>query len=596
MDARIYGIVKGCGDLEEQIGRILDVARPQDFAEVMAYLLRKTMNAFKASPSTHRRFLDRMPPEVVGKFAPGLLSFYFGVLKDQKVKAGVREAALDATRYVLEQAPRLDSVSETRIHDFFYFNRRTEFKDIYIACVQRFRTARRVFFVSELVVLGHEVADGDYDEVNERIEEVFSVPLVRRLLGIGKYRNNKEVFDRLVQMYGEGEDVADIIWEIQKRYEVKGGVMELYAANEETTRQILLTNDLKRIERFFGNATCVPLHVDVIGKYLELCSSAEEVLGCGLCKRFDVRGMISGSYDELLEYAFSRLASNPRVVINLMGVEFQPRVEDFILQSLELISRCPDTQKLGQYLAFIKIVVGKGCLRRSTLRKIFDGLVYLDNKDYRVRCMKYEVLGEVFAQYALMDEAIEYIAHLDMAQERERRKCIEAGDEALRRADTRNIDEDNTKVLAAIIWDELVITPEEGELKAVSAILRRIVDATGMFYESRISKSSFILHLVDRHGISGFNETKRRCMDEFFGLLTAITKFRLSKRLLERMLLVSLDYFHIFDVTELIRAIVRNDKYYCLFIFYNLRRSAAKTLSRGVVELLKRLLREAQEL
>ena len=156
MDATIYSIVKRHGDLEEQISRILDVVKPVDSVEVMAYLLRRTMDIFRETSSVHCCLLDRMPPEVISRFAPGLLSFYFCLLKDEKTKASAREAAMSATRRVLEQGSWLDSASETRIHDFFYFNRRAEFKDIYAVCMRRFKTAKRAFFVSELIVLGQD--------------------------------------------------------------------------------------------------------------------------------------------------------------------------------------------------------------------------------------------------------------------------------------------------------------------------------------------------------------------------------------------------------------------------------------------------------
>nr|AGE95028.1 hypothetical protein ECU08_0620 [Encephalitozoon cuniculi] len=595
MDARIYEIIKKNDDLEEQIKKILGAVKPLDVSEVMAYLMKKTMDVFRADPSVHCYLLGRVPLELITRFAPGLLSFYFCLLRDQKTKGMVRNAALDSVKHVLESVSELDDTSEAKIHEFFRFYGGLGVEEIYIICARRFRTSRKVFFISELLVLGHQLEDDDYSAVNDKIEEVFSPGLVRRLLDRGKYRNNEEVFDKLVRMYGEGEDVADIISRIQERYDVKNAVLELCVVNEETTRQVLQTNDLEKIERFFRNAVDVPLHIDVIGKYLELCESPRQILGCRISKRLDIRKIISEDYDEFLEYAFNRLALHPRILINLVGIEFRPKMEDFILQLIEFVSGCSDVEKLGLYLRFVKIVVEKNCLRRSILKRIFEGLVYLDNEDCRIRCMKYEILGELFGQYALMDKAIEHAARLDGSDKEHGTECKCLGSrDILERVDTRSLDEDNANVLAAIMWDELIMTPAEGELMAISILLRRIIDSTGMFYGNRVSKSSFVLHLIDRHGIARFNETRRRMTDEFFRLLGSMAKLSLSKNLLEKMFLISLDYFYIFDVDDLIRAIIENDRYHCLFILYNLTRSREKMLSKKLLEFLKKSLREAQ--
>ncbi|WEL39214.1 hypothetical protein PFJ87_08g00730 [Encephalitozoon hellem] len=594
MDSRIYEIIKRNGDLEEQIDKILSVVNPLSISEVIAYLLKRTMDMFRGNPSFHRYLLNRMPSELITKFAPGLLSFYFCLLKDHKIKNIVVKAAVESIMYVLGSVPGLDGNSEKKIHEFFYFHKSPEFESIYKICAQKFRTRRKVFFISELLLLGSPLEDNDYDAVNDNIEEIFSPDLVRKLLDQGKYRNNEEIFSKLVCMYRKGEDVSDIISRIQEGYSVKDGVVELYPVNEETTGNVLQTNDLKRIERFFRDADHIPMHVNVIGKYLELCESPKQVLECNICRRFEVVRMIREDYDQFLEYAFNRLESSPRVLINLIGIEFRPKLEDFILQSIEFISKHNDTKRLCMYLCFIKIVVGKDCLRRSILRRIFDGLVYFDSEDYRIRCMKYEILSELFTQYGMMDRAIEddgcsNMPHKECGVERRSPSCKDIS----MRIDTNNIDEDNVNVLAATVWNELVITPDEGELMAISILLKRIIDSTGMFYESRIGKSSFILHLIDMHKISRFNETRRRVVKEFLCLLESMTKFSLSKKLLERMFLISLDYFHIFDTSHLIQAIIGNDRYYCLFILYCLNRSKEKILSKKLLEFLKKSLKDA---
>ncbi|AFN83477.1 hypothetical protein EROM_080570 [Encephalitozoon romaleae SJ-2008] len=596
MDGRIYEIIKKSGDLEEQIDKILSISHPLGSSEVVAYLLKRTMDMFGKDPLSHSRLLNGIPSSLITKFAPGLLSFYFCLLKDQKTRSRIREAATVSMKHVLESVSRLDDNSEGKIHEFFYFHKRPEFEDIYRVCAQKFKTRRRLFFISELLLLGHLLEDNDYDAVNDSIEEVFSPDLIRKLLDRGKYRNNEEIFNRLVWMYKRGEDVSDVISRIQERHNVKDGVAELFPVNKETTRNILQTNDLKRIERFFRDADHIPMHINVIGKYLELCESPKQVLECNISRRFEIQKMIIEDYDKFLEYAFNGLEDSPRILINLIGIEFRPKLEDFILQSMEFISRCNDAKRLCMYLYFMKIVVGKDCLRRSILRRIFDGLVYLDNEDYRIRCMKYEILGELFVQYALMDKAIENDAYSNAPHKEKDIECrCPVSEDILRRVDTKNIDEDNVNVLAAIIWNELAITPVEGELMAISILLRKIIDSTGMFYENRIAKSSFILHLVDMHGISRFNETKRRSTEEFLRLLGSMARFNLSKKFLKKMFLISLDYFHILDTSCLIRAIIKNDRYHCLFMLCNLSKSKEKILSKKLLEFLKKSLKEAQE-
>lgn len=596
MDGRIYEIIKKSGDLEDQIDKILSIVNPSTSSEVVAYLLKRTMDMFRKDSSSHNHLLNRIPPSLITKFTPGLLSFYFGLLKDQKTKSGIREAATVSMKYVLESVSRLDDSSEGKIHEFFYFHKSSGFEDIYRICAQKFKTRRKLFFISELLLLGDFLEDKDYDAVNDNIEEMFSPDLIRKLLDRGKYKNNEEIFSRLVWMYKKGEDVSDVISRIQERYNVKDGVAELFPVNKETTRNILQTNDLKRIERFFMDADHIPMHVNVIGKYLELCKSPKQVLECNISRRFEIQKMIVEDYDKFLEYAFNRLEDSPRTLINLIGIEFRPKLEDFILQSIEFIGRCNDTKRLCMYLYFMKIVVGKDCLRRSILRRIFDGLVYLDNEDYRVRCMKYEILSELFVQYSLMDKAIEYDAYSSVPhKENDIESRCPVSEDILRRVDTKNIDEDNVNVLAATMWEELAITPVEGELMAISILLRKIIDSTGMFYENRIAKSSFILHLVDMHGISRFNETKRRSTEEFLRLLGSMARFNLSKKILEKMFLISLDYFHILDTGHLIRAIIMNDRYHCLFMVCNLNRSKEKILSKKLLEFLKKSLKEAQE-
>ncbi|ADM11991.1 uncharacterized protein Eint_080560 [Encephalitozoon intestinalis ATCC 50506] len=596
MSSRIYEVIKEEGSLEEQIKKILKMGVLADSSEILAYFLRKTMDVFKEDPSIHHYLLNRIPSELITRFVPGLLSFYFSLLKDQKTNRRTERMVIDSIKHVLESAARLNDVAEARIHEFFYFRRGPMFEEIYKICAQKFKTSRRVFFISELLLLGYPLEDSDYDAINEGIEEIFSLELIRKLLDREKYRNNEEIFEKLIQMYKKGEDVSDIILRIQETCGVVCRVPELCVVNKETTRTVLDTNDLRKIEMFLRNATDVPLHVEVIGKYLELCDSPKQVLGSDVWKRLNVRKVVSENYDELLEYAFNKLKTSPRILINLIGIEFRPKLEDFILQSIEFVSRCSDAKDLSLYLYFLKVVVEKNFLRRSILRRIFDGLIYLDNEDYRVRCMKYEVLGELFVQYSLLDKAIEHSRHLNESQKTWNVECTcSIPENIFERVDTRDVDEDNVNVLAAIAWDELTIVPAEGELMAVSVFLKKIIDSTGMFYENRISKSNFILHLVDLHGISRFNETKRRLMDEFFQLLGSIVRFSLSKKLLSKMFLISLDYFHIFDTSCLIRSIVRNDRYYCLFIFYNLAKNKEKTLSKKLLEFLKKSLRESQE-
>lgn len=583
MNSRVYEIVKKHKDVSEQVRTVMETTELLESPEVVAYLLKQSLSIFRDMPDLHLDLMGRVPEDVVCSFAPGLLSGYFRILKGPKNKSSVRSAAVEAVKYVLSRISGFDEESEKNIHEFFYFNGEEGFGELYAICAQKFKTSRRVFFMSRLLLLDHPLSEDEYRMLNERMEEVFSPEVVSKLVSIGRYENNEAVFGRLVDMYHKGAEVGEIISRIQDRHQVEGCVLELCPVNEATMREVLATNDLRKIEVFLRNTDHVPLHVDVVKKFLELGTSSDDILRSNFGRRFGIARMVSEDYDELLEYAFNRMDTDARVLINLINIEFRPKVDEFVFQCIDLIYRNTDLERLGQYLYFLKVVVEKNCLRRSVLRRMFDGLVYLDHEDHRVRCGKYEILSGLLGQYFLMDEWIE-------VQKETSSRTAECGMSG--RIDSCDIDTDNVKVLAATLWDELNIVPVDGELMAVSYLLKKIVDVTGTFYESRITRSNLIFHLIERHGIDGFSEVRRGRMDAFLGLLgSVITSFHMSKDVFNRVFLVLMDYFHLFDTKRLMEMMVRKDKYHCLYIVH--KRLARGRMSENLRRFLKKTLLEA---
>lgn len=595
MSSKIYELVRKHTDLGERVNAILEVVDPTEAPGVMAYLLKQTLEVLRGDPCLHYCLVTRLPADVICRFIPGLLSAYFRVLRDHKTRDAVKNTVVKTLECVLSLDIVLDEVSETNIHDFFYFNRESMFEEIYVICSQRFRSSKRIFFVIELLLLGRELDENDYVLINENIEEVFTPELIGRLLDLERYKNNENVFGRLVRMYNKGKDVGGIIARIQCRYAVKDCVVELCPVNEATTRSILLTNDLKKIDLFIRNANHVPLRQEIVKRYLELSTSPEEILDSEFGRRFNISRMISEDYDELLEYAFSRMQMDIGALINLVRIEFRPRVDDFIFRSIDFVHGCCNAEELGKHLCFLKIAVWSKCLRRSVLRRIFDGLVYLDHDDYRIRCAKYEIFSELLEQYALMDRVIEnelYVkdgdseCHIRDVMLRERQQI-------LKRIDTKDIDEDNVKVLVAVLWEEISITPLENELMAISLLLKKIVDLTGSFYEARMTRSNFISHLIEQHGISEFNETKRRRTNEFFSLLESIIlNYKLSKNMFGSILFILMDYFHIFNLESMLQMMVKKDKHHCLYILYRHNHSGRR-ISSDLRAFLKKSLLEA---
>lgn len=535
--------------LEECIEAVLNAVDPLRHPEAVAYLFRQTMDAFQQRPDIHLGLLHRVPDPVVSRFAPGLLSAYFRVLKDCKSTCVLRTAAADAVEHVLCLDIVLSEESEKNIHDFFYFHRSSEFRRIYIVCAQKFRAERRTLFLRELLLLDHVLEDKEYTLLNRTIGEI-SLETVDKLLQIDRYENSDDVFECLVEMYRRGEDVGDIVSRIQRRFGIRE-VPELCPVDESTTREMLQTNNLARIKVFLKNADHVPIRTDVVKKCLELCESPGELEDC--LGRFDIRRMVSEEYDELLEHAFGMMETNIRVLLNLMAIEFRPRMDELVFRSVDFVAQSGDAERIAQHLYFLKTVAEKRCLRRSVVRGLFDGIVYLDHSDCRVRCAKYEILSSILEQYGEMD------------------RQIDAAGENPGAVDT---DQDNVNVLVATAWDELNVVPVEDELVAVLLLLNKMVELTGTFLESRMTQSGFLLHLIGRQNVGQFSETRRRKMDVFLAFLhTIIRQFRLSKEVFGATLSLLLDYFHILGTRQLIAALAERDRYLCLYVIHRRRLS-----------------------
>ncbi|KHN69135.1 hypothetical protein M896_090600 [Ordospora colligata OC4] len=599
MDAKVYKIVKEEGNVEERMRKILSLKDSLGCREAVAYLLKESMSLITISPEIHLNVLSRIPTDVVGNFMPGLLSFYFTVLKDVKTRAEVRRYMIQSMEHVMESVDVFDAESERRIYEFLYFNRNQEYKNAYYVCYKKLKNEGRAFFASELLLLGHQLEEDDYDIINSKAVEVFSPRLVSRLLEIGRYVHSDEVFDMLVKMYERGEEVHRIIYEIQRMYGIRR-VLELCVVNEENTLAVLHTNSIEKIERYLAETDWIPMHVEVVGKYLEICESTEDVVDSMLFRRMGVQRMVSEHYDELIEYGTRILATNAQVLINLIGIELRPRISDAVIEVVELLSETGSLCILSQQLYFVKEVVEKRCMRRSTLRRIFDGLVYLDNADYRVRCMKYEIIAEILDQYALMDMAIErrcsardgFATEVNEADNTMHKTCDVSAHlniyDVL--ADSKCVDDDNVNVLVAILWNEITTIPVEGEIKAICILVGKIIDVSGKFIESRIVKSGFIQCIMDQQKVCGFNETKRNAVEALIRLLEIMMSYELTKPMFYKVFVFLLEYFHVLDVTHLLEAMIRNDKYYCLLIYHQLYVNACKVPSKQLkVFLIKNL-------
>ncbi|KAH9411000.1 hypothetical protein HK407_09g14150 [Ordospora pajunii] len=602
MDAEVYRILKEEGDVEERMCRILSLKDSMGCKEAVAYLLKESMNMIAVSPEMHWNVLSKVPTDFIGGFMPGLLSLYFNVLKDVKTHARTRRSVIRSMEYVIESVDVFDDESERRIYEFFYFNRNAEYENGYRVCYRKLKKEGRAFFASELLLLGHQLEEEDYEVINSKAVELFSPRLVGRLLEDGRYVHSEEVFEMLVQMYERGEEVGKTIYEIQRMCGIRR-VLELCVVNEENTPAVLHTNRIEKIERYLAETDWIPMHVEVVGKYLEICKSADEVIRSMLFRRMGLHKMVSEHYDELVEYGSRMMTTNAQVLINLIGIEFRPRVSDVVLEVIELVSETRSVEILSQQLYFVKAVVEKRCMRRSILRRIFDGLVYLDNADYRVRCMKYEIIAEILDQYVLMDIVIEgrYSKHDGFTTERNEdsgnriyKICKLNGypDVPDGLVDSECIDEDNVNVLVATLWNEITTVPVEGEMKAVCILLRKMIDVSGKFIESRIMKSGFVLCLMDQHKVCGFNETKRNAVNALLGLLEMLMSYELTKPMFRRVFVFLVEYFHVIDVTHLLEVMIRNDRYYCLLIYHELYVNACKAPSRQLKAFLMKSLRK----
>jgi hypothetical protein len=567
MSSMLYRILRESRDPRHVVGRVLSTEGFVYTSDASAFLLKTSLDLFRAAPDLHLSLLKRIPGETIAGFVPGLMSRYFALLKDDKIRSSTREAAVASILHVLSSIPGLDEASEEHILAFFCFNNRSEFQEIYAACAGIFGIKRKTFFLVELMLRGHELLESEYAVINENLEEYFHVGAVERLVDIGKYRNNECVFKKIKEMYLEGEDVDGLIQKIQSKFEVGDPVLELCSPTELVTREVLETNDLGRIEKFVGNAAVLPLECEVVKKYLLLSMSHSEILESSLGQRFDVRRIIRDNYEEFLEFAFEMIGSNMNVIISLVSIEFRPKLDDFIFRSLDLISQCGIAEDMAQHLYFIRMAVEKNCLRRPVLKRIFDELVYVDHEDYRVRCAKYEIFDSLLEQYRRMDELLA----------KNRSSGVPSSTAAL--------DKDNVFVLAATLWEELSILPIEEELVGFLTILKRIVDVTSSFYEPRMERSGLVLSLTRMLDIKGFSEARRRRLDAFISFTESVAReFVVSKKTFEALFHFLVSYHRISRIDRALEMLVRKDRFYGLYLFSINRRRMSEGLRESLIK------------
>jgi hypothetical protein len=559
MSRELFCILKRSTDPRQMMERVLSNDTLVYTTDTSAFLLKRSLESFRAVADLHLSLLEKIPGGIIAKFVPGLLSRYFMLLKDDKMRHDVRGAVISSIVHVLGRTAGLDEASEEHILNFFRLNGRSEFKEIYIACARSFRTERRAFFLMELVLLDHGLMESEYAVINRNMEEYLRIDVVEKLVDIDKYENSGVVFERIRTMYKDGEDVDRVIHKIQRRFMVEDCVLELCPATDYTVRKMLETDSLERMEKFVGNAVELPLECEVMKKYLSLSSSSGEILGSKLAQRFNVRRIIRDNYDELLEYAFEMVGTNMNAIINLAEIDFRPRLDEFILRSLDLIGRCDAAEEMAKHLYFIKMAVERNCLRRSVLRRVFDGLVYVDHEDYRIRCAKYEILDCLLEQYKRMDDFLRTRAEPNG-------KDVEASG-----ANTEDIDKDNVFVLVATLWDELNILPVEEELVAFLMVLKRIVHVTSSFYEPRMERSGLVLSLARMLDIKAFSELKRRKVGALVSFIEiAAREFRISKRTFEELFHFLTSYYHILNVGEALDLLIERDRFYGLYLFAQL--------------------------
>lgn len=262
---------------------------------------------------------------------------------------------------------------------------------------------------------------------------------------------------------------------------------------------------------------------------------------------YDEIYILKTKYKELLEYS---IICEDHSVIKKSNYSKHKELCEFIKKLNKILDFCIEYKNLN-YKTNIEFIINSlisffDILDKDSILKIFELMEFSLNKINIKKLIEY----------------INEIIYLDLDSVEIRSKKYNIIDKIFLKIFTHDKNINNYLPLIAKLWDEISIIPENGEISSVLKLLSTIIKNTKTFYERRLTKSK-IIDFLFKH--------KKLFMHEFIIFLNEITTFFLFENivLVEKIWNVVFEIYDKYDVTLIIKNLIKKKKFLSFYIIFN---------------------------